>query len=151
MHDLGKIGIPDHILQKQGPLSETEWHTMRKHTSIGHDILSGSDSKYMKTGASIALHHHEKFNGTGYPDKLGGQEIPLAARIVSVADAYDALTSKRPYKPRWSMEKALAYLNEQRGKFFDPDCLDAFNSQLDQICKTQFMLGDKSNNDAVSN
>jgi two-component system response regulator RpfG len=151
MHDIGKIGIADDILRKPGRLSHCEFEIMKTHTRIGYEILKDSPSKYLQMGAVIALSHHEKFNGTGYPNKLGGQDIPLAARIVSVADAYDALTSKRPYKPRWSMEKALAYLNEQRGKFFDPDCLDAFNSQLDQICKTQFMLGDKSNNDAVSN
>jgi two-component system response regulator RpfG len=150
MHDIGKIGIPDDILRKPGRLSHCEFEIMKTHAQIGYEILKDSPSKYLQMGAVIALNHHEKFNGTGYPNRLGGQDIPQAARIVSIADAYDALTSERPYKPKWSMEKALEYLNEQRGKFFDPDCLDAFNSQLDRICKTQFMLGDKSKNDAVS-
>ncbi|NHZ69652.1 MAG: HD domain-containing protein [Thermotogales bacterium] len=150
MHDIGKIGIPDDILRKPGRLTHCEFEIMKTHTQIGYEILKDSPSKYLQMGAVIALSHHEKVNGTGYPNKLGSQEIPLVARIVSVADAYDALTSERPYKPMWSMEKALEYLNAQRGKFFDPDCLDAFNSQLDQVCKIQFMLGDKARNDAVS-
>jgi len=122
---------------------------MKTHTRIGYEILKDSPSKYLQMGAVIALSHHEKFNGTGYPNKLGAREIPQVARIVSVADAYDALTSERPYKSKWSMEKALDYLNQQRGKFFDPDCLDAFNSQLDRVCKIQFTLGDKSRGSAV--
>ncbi|GMQ84184.1 MAG: two-component system response regulator [Gammaproteobacteria bacterium] len=151
MHDIGKIGIPDDILRKPGRLTHCEFEIMKTHTRIGYEILKDSPSKYLQMGAVIALSHHEKFNGTGYPNRLGKQDIPLAARIVSVADAYDALTSERPYKPKWSMEKTLEYLNAQRGKFFDPDCLDAFNSQLDQVCKIQFMLGDKARNEAVGN
>jgi len=150
MHDIGKIGIADNILRKPGRLTHCEFEIMKTHTQIGYEILKGSPSKYLQMGAVIALSHHEKFNGTGYPNKLGGRDIPSVARIVSVADAYDALTSERPYKPMWSMEKALEYLNEQRGKFFDPECLDAFNSQLDRVCKIQFMLGDKARKNAVS-
>ncbi|HED19453.1 MAG TPA: HD domain-containing protein [Gammaproteobacteria bacterium] len=149
MHDIGKIGIPDDILRKPARLTHCEFEIMKTHTQIGYEILKDSPSKYLQMGAIIALSHHEKFNGTGYPNKLGGQDIPMAARVVSVADAYDALTSERPYKPRWSMEKALEYLNAQRSKFFDPDCLDAFNSQLDRVCKIQFMLGDKAVKNAV--
>ncbi|MFQ5643066.1 MAG: HD domain-containing phosphohydrolase [Thiogranum sp.] len=149
MHDIGKIGIPDDILRKPGRLSHCEFEIMKTHTQIGYEILKDSPSKYLQMGAIIALSHHEKFNGTGYPNSLGSRDIPLAARIVSVADAYDALTSERPYKPRWSMEKTLDYLNAQRGKYFDPDCLDAFNSQLDRVCKIQFTLGDKSKAEAV--
>lgn len=151
MHDIGKIGIPDDILLKPGRLTQREFDIMKTHTQIGYEILKDSPSKYLQMGAVIALSHHEKFNGTGYPNRLGGQDIPPAARIVSIADAYDALTSERPYKPRWSMEKALEYINAQRGKFFDPACLDAFNSQLDRICKIQYMLGDKARNNAVGN
>ncbi len=149
MHDIGKIGIQDNILRKPGRLTHCEFEIMKTHTQIGYEILKDSPSKYLQMGAVIALSHHEKFNGTGYPNRLGGEDIPSVARIVSIADAYDALTSERPYKSRWSMEKALEYLNAQRGKFFDPDCLDAFNSQLDRVCKIQFMLDDRARNDAV--
>jgi len=143
MHDIGKIGIPDEILRKPARLSHCEFEIMKTHTQIGYEILKDSPSKYLQMGAIIALSHHEKFNGTGYPNRLGGQEIPLAARIVSVADAYDALTSERPYKPRWEVNKTLDYLNQQRGKYFDPACLDAFVAQLDRVSKIQFMLGDQ--------
>ena len=150
MHDIGKIGIPDEILRKPARLSHCEFEIMKTHTQIGYEILKDSPSKYLQMGAVIALSHHEKYNGTGYPNRLGRDDIPLAARIVSVADAYDALTSERPYKPEWSMEKALDYLGEQRGKFFDPDCLDAFISQLDRVGKIQFMLGDTARKVAAS-
>mgnify|MGYP001812780105 CR=1 FL=1 len=150
MHDIGKIGIPDEILRKPGRLTHREFEIMKTHTRIGYEIIKDSPSKYLQMGAVIALSHHEKFNGTGYPDRLGSTDIPLAARIVSVADAYDALTSERPYKPKWSIKKTLDYLNQQRGKFFDPECLDAFMSQLDRISKVQFMLGDKSDKVAVT-
>lgn len=143
MHDIGKIGIPDEILRKPARLSHCEFEIMKTHTQIGYEILKDSPSKYLQMGAIIALNHHEKFNGTGYPNRLGGQEIPLAARIVTVADAYDALTSERPYKPRWKMDKALDYLNQQRGRYFDPACLDAFLAQLERVGKIQFMLGDQ--------
>jgi two-component system, response regulator RpfG len=143
MHDIGKIGIPDEILRKPGRLSHDEFEIMKTHTLIGYEILKDSPSKYLQMGAVIALHHHEKFNGTGYPQCLGAEEIPLPARIVTVADAYDALTSERSYKPRWSMEKALDYLRQQRGKHFDPQCLDAFVAKLDRVSNIQFMLGDR--------
>ena len=150
MHDIGKIGIPDEILRKPGRLTHREFEIMKTHTRIGYEIIKDSPSKYLQMGAVIALSHHEKFNGTGYPDQLGSTDIPLPARIVSVADAYDALTSERPYKPKWSIKKTLDYLNQQRGKYFDPECLDAFMSQLDRISKVQFMLGDKSDKVAVT-
>jgi two-component system response regulator RpfG len=143
MHDIGKIGIPDDILRKPARLSHCEFEIMKTHTLIGYEILKDSPSKYLQMGAVIALNHHEKFNGTGYPHRLGTDDIPLPARIVSVADAYDALTSERPYKPRWSMEKALEYLHQQRGKYFDPQCLDAFVAQLDRVSKIQYTLGDQ--------
>jgi two-component system response regulator RpfG len=143
MHDIGKIGIPDEILHKPGRLTRQEFERMKTHTLIGHDILKDSPSRYLQLGAVIALNHHEKFNGTGYPCRLGQEDIPLPARIVSVADAYDALTSERPYKPAWSMEKAVAYLNEQRDKYFDPQCLDAFTAHLDRVSTIQLTLGDR--------
>ena len=148
MHDIGKIGIPDGILSKPGRLTQAEFEVMKTHTRIGYEIIKDSPSKYLQMGADIALSHHEKYNGTGYPDKLGRTDIPLPARIVSVADAYDALTSERPYKPKWSIKRTLDYLNQHRGKYFDPDCVDAFLSQLDRVSNIQFMLGDKP--DAVA-
>jgi two-component system response regulator RpfG len=144
MHDIGKIGIPDEILRKPGRLTHCEFEIMKKHTQIGYEILKDSPSEFLQMGAVIALSHHERFNGTGYPHRLGGQDIPLAARIVSVADAYDALTSARPYKPKWSLEKAIEFLNDQRGRIFDPLCLEAFVSQLDRVSNIQHMLGDQS-------
>jgi two-component system response regulator RpfG len=150
MHDIGKIGIPDEILRKPGRLTQGETEIMKTHTIIGHEIIKDSPSKYLQMGAVIALSHHEKFNGTGYPNKLGNTDIPLPARIVSVADAYDALTSERPFKPAWSIKKTLDYLHQQRGKYFDPECLDAFISQLDRVSNIQFMLGDNPDDVVVN-
>jgi two-component system response regulator RpfG len=144
MHDIGKIGIPDEILRKPGRLTHCEFEIMKKHTQIGYEILRDSPSEFLQMGAIIALSHHERFNGTGYPHRLGGQDIPLAARIVSVADAYDALTSERPYKPRWPLDKTIDFLKSQRGRIFDPTCLEAFLSQLDRVSRIQYMLGDRS-------
>ena len=126
MHDIGKIGISDSILRKPGLLTATEREIMETHTLIGYEILKDSRSIFLQRGAEIALGHHEKFDGSGYPHGRGGEEIPLAARIVAVADVYDALTSRRPYKTVWSHDKVLGYLAEQRGRHFDPQCVDAF-------------------------
>lgn len=142
MHDIGKIGIPDEILRKPARLTHREFEVMKTHTRIGYEILRDSPSEYLQMGAIIALNHHEKYNGTGYPNRLGKDDIPLVARIVSIADAYDALTSERPYKHPWPIQKAVDYLNEQRGKFFDPDCLDAFMAQLHPIIGIQETLLD---------
>ncbi len=142
MHDIGKIGIPDEILRKPARLTYSEFEIMKTHTRIGYEILRDSPSEYLQMGAIIALNHHEKYNGTGYPNHLGKDEIPLPARIVSVADAYDALTSERPYKRCWSIQESVDYLNQQRGKYFDPDCLDAFVARLDQIIGIQETLQD---------
>ncbi|HKK13733.1 MAG TPA: HD domain-containing phosphohydrolase [Gammaproteobacteria bacterium] len=142
MHDIGKIGIPDHILSKPARLTEEEFGLMKTHTQIGYEILKDSPSKYLQMGAVIALGHHERVDGSGYPKGLRGEEIPLVARIVAVADAYDALTSERPYKTAWSVDAAVRTLNDARGTHFDPRCLDAFNSQLDQVLKVQYLLRD---------
>ena len=120
MHDIGKIGIPDHILLKSDKLTSDEWNVMVAHTTIGHEILKDSPSRYIQQGAVIALGHHERFDGTGYPRGLRGEEIPLIARIVAVADVYDALTTERPYKPPWSSEDAIAYIQEKSWHHFDP-------------------------------
>ena len=126
MHDIGKIGIPDSILIKEGPLTPAEKAVMQTHARIGYDILKGSPSKYLSMGAIIALGHHEKYDGTGYPNGLHGEDIPVIARVVAVADVFDALISERPYKHAWSVDEGIAYLRNQRGKHFDPTCVDAF-------------------------
>lgn len=133
MHDVGKIGIPDNILLKPDKLTEHELRIMRQHTLMGHKILSGSKSKYMTMGATIALHHHEKFDGTGYPYGLSGVDIPIEARIVAVADVFDALTTVRPYKGAWSFEDALQHLSDGRNQHFDPEVIDAFEESLTKI------------------
>ena len=125
LHDMGKIAIPDAILLKPGPLNEEETAVMRRHPRIGHQLLSGSHNRFIQMGAVIALRHHERYDGSGYPDGLVGEAIPLEARIVAVADVLDALLSPRPYKPSWPLDDALAYLREQAGILFDPRCVDA--------------------------
>jgi two-component system response regulator RpfG len=133
MHDIGKIGIPDGILLKPGKLNEYEWDIMQTHTTIGHAILSDSQSRYMQIGAIIALNHHERFDGKGYPNGLQGEDIPLIARVVAVADVFDALVSARPYKKAWPEEEAIAYIQQQAGTHLDPQCVDAFMQRLDEI------------------
>jgi two-component system response regulator RpfG len=137
LHDIGKIGIPDQILRKPGRLDAPEWAVMRRHPVIGHDILKGSASKYVRMGALIALGHHEKYDGSGYPNGLEGDHIPVCARIVAVADVYDALTSVRPYKAAWASEKAMEYVAAQAGKHFDPRMVAAFLGSKDEVLKIQ--------------
>ncbi len=133
MHDVGKVGIPDNILLKPGKLDEAEFAIMKQHPVIGHQILSESSSPLLQTAATIALSHHEKFNGSGYPLGLKGDAIPLVGRIVAVADVFDALTSARPYKPAWEMDRAVTFMREQRGVHFDPQCVDVFLDRLDEV------------------
>ncbi|MGE5476898.1 MAG: HD-GYP domain-containing protein [Bacteroidales bacterium] len=142
MHDLGKLGIPDGILLKPGKLTEEEFSVMTKHPLIGHEILSNSDSQLIQLGAEIALSHHEKFDGTGYPNKLAGEAIPLSGRIVAVADVFDALTSERPYKAAWPVEKARALLEENSGSHFDPACVAAFLAEWDQVLRIRAEIAD---------
>jgi two-component system response regulator RpfG len=142
MHDIGKIGIRDDILLKPGKLTHEEFEIMKRHTIIGYDILKDSPSKFLQMGGIIALSHHEKFDGTGYPYGKKGNEIPIEARIVAVADVYDALVSERPYKNAWSMDAALDYMESHSGKHFDPDALYAFKEQIDTVSKIQGMLPD---------
>jgi two-component system, response regulator RpfG len=137
LHDIGKIGIPDHILLKPGKLDEIEWQVMRRHPVIGHEILKGSASKYVRMGALIALGHHEKYDGSGYPNGLVGDHIPLCARIVALADVYDALTSVRPYKAAWSPDRAFHYFATQRGRHFDPRLAEAFLGLRKEIAEIQ--------------
>ena len=129
MHDIGKIGTPDRILQFNGKLSREEMQVMQTHTTVGYELLKDSPSKYLKIAATIALSHHEKFDGSGYPHGLHGEQIPLEARIVALADVYDALTSVRPYKQAWPPEDAFALLIKERGRHFDPDLVDMFVEQ----------------------
>lgn len=133
MHDVGKIGIPDHILLKPGKLTADEWNVMRQHTTIGSAILEGSEEGFIKLAEVIALTHHEKWDGTGYPRGLKGNDIPLVGRIVAIADVFDALMSKRPYKEPFTLEKSLDIIKEGRGGHFDPAVVDAFLESLDDI------------------
>ncbi|MGR9117698.1 MAG: HD domain-containing phosphohydrolase [Gammaproteobacteria bacterium] len=133
MHDIGKIGIPDRILLKQGPLDSDEWEIMKTHAEIGSDILSGSDSQLLKMAARIAISHHEKWDGSGYPNGLCREEIPIEGRICSICDVFDALTSVRPYKPAWPIDKALEFIKENSGSFFDPHLVELFENIFDQI------------------
>lgn len=138
LHDIGKIAIPDEVLMKPGPLDEQQLNVMRRHPRIGYELLSGSQNRFIQTGAIIALRHHERFDGSGYPDGLSGSTIPLEARIVAVADVFDALISPRPYKGPWTVDSALDYLVEQSGKLFDPQCVRALmnnRARLDDICQ----------------
>ncbi|MBA6352982.1 two-component system response regulator [Colwellia sp. BRX8-2] len=133
MHDIGKIGIPDHILLKPGKLDAKEWAIMKTHANIGADIIGENDSPLLSMALSIALTHHEKWDGSGYPNHLKGQEIPLVGRIVAIADVFDALTSERSYKAAWPVDKAIAHMNSVSGSHFDPDLIKLFNAVLPDI------------------
>lgn len=133
MHDIGKIGIPDHILLKPGKLTLEEWSVMKTHSDIGSLILSGSESEFLQMAEVIAGAHHERWDGSGYPRGLKGDEIPLVARIVTVCDVFDALTSDRPYKEAWSIEKTVAEMKNQSGKLFDPHVLSTFMTLLPEM------------------
>ena len=133
MHDVGKIGIPDRILLKPGKLDAIEWDVMKQHTIIGAKILAGSDAEFISMGEIIALSHQEKWDGSGYPEGLKGVEIPLVGRITAVADVFDALTSKRPYKEPFSVEKSFAIIQEGSGSHFDSEVVDAFFAIQEEI------------------
>lgn len=140
MHDIGKIGIPDEILLKKDKLTQAEMLIMQSHCQIGYEILKDSPSPYLQMGAVVALNHHEKYDGTGYPNNIIGESIPLAARIVAVADVFDALLSKRTYKDAWQLNRILDEIIGQRGKHFDPACVDALMNCLDEIMATDYMV-----------
>ncbi|MBW2334615.1 MAG: HD domain-containing protein [Deltaproteobacteria bacterium] len=135
MHDVGKIGIPDSILMKPGKLTDEEFETMKTHSIIGANILAYSKAEVLKLAEQIAISHHEKWNGKGYPQGLAGDNIPLAARIVGLTDVFDALTSKRPYKDPFPVEVALDIIKKDRGEHFDPDVVDVFLENIDEIVK----------------
>lgn len=151
VHDIGKIGIPDHILLKQGPLDDEEWQEMKHHCEYGYSILIGHKNKLAALGrnildetsgqacsmlehaANIALNHHEKWDGSGYPSGLKREDIPIQARITAIADTFDAISSKRPYKEAWEEAKCLDYIHEQSGKHFDPVLVDIFFDNIESI------------------
>ncbi len=133
MHDIGKVGIADKILLKPARLEIDEFEIMKQHAMYGYELLRGSSSKVLQAGAEIARGHHEKFDGSGYPAGLAGQDIPIFSRIVAVADVFDALTSERPYKKAWTLEAAVDFLVEGSGKHFDPDCVKAFLAAWDDV------------------
>jgi putative two-component system response regulator len=133
MHDVGKIGIPDRVLQKPGPLDPDEWKIMQGHAQIGADIIGQHGHGVLALARNIALTHHEKWDGSGYPNGLAGDAIPLEGRICAIADVFDALTSIRPYKKAWTEQEALNFLVEQKGRHFDPVLVDLFLTQMPAI------------------
>ncbi len=143
MHDIGKIGIPDGILLKQGKLDAREFDIMKRHTVIGYEMLKNSRSTLLQAGAEIAISHHEYFDGRGYPRGLAGEQIPLYGRIVAVADVFDALTSSRSYKPAWSVEQALAFMQDRKGGQFDPEIYEAFLKRWDHVLDIKAQFQDK--------
>ena len=143
MHDIGKIGIPDSILLKPDRLSRDEWDIMKTHARIGYEILHDSPSQFLRMGATIAHSHHERYDGSGYPNGLTGEEIPLEARITAVADVFDALCAPRPYKRPWSLQDAADYLFGERGRQFDGACVDAFLANRTQVESIARVLADE--------
>ncbi|MAQ49649.1 MAG: two-component system response regulator [Pseudomonas sp.] len=137
MHDVGKIGIPDAILQKPGKLDADEWAIMQQHPDIGARIIGEHDASMLQMARRIALGHHEKWDGSGYPAGLAGTDIPVEARIIAIADVFDALTSVRPYKRAWSVDEAVALIREQSGKHFDPHLVNCFLARLDEIIEVR--------------
>ncbi|VFQ43999.1 HD-GYP domain-containing protein [Desulfoluna butyratoxydans] len=142
MHDIGKIGIPDCILQKQTALTEDEWQIMRRHPKIGAEIIGPNPSLLLQMARTIALTHHERWDGSGYPRRLKGEAIPIEGRIVAVADVFDALTSRRPYKDAWDVSRAVDYLRKESGHLFDPNLINQFMGILFQVIEVKERLAD---------
>jgi putative two-component system response regulator len=143
MHDIGKIGIPDRILLKPGKLDPDEWTIMKNHTLIGAQILGEHDSDLLRLAHTVALTHHEKWDGSGYPLGLAGEAIPLEGRIVTIADVFDALISERPYKHAWPVEEAIVYIRAQSGIAFDPNLVDRFIELLPQVLEINLRYADQ--------
>ncbi|MES2884713.1 MAG: two-component system response regulator [Pseudomonadota bacterium] len=143
MHDIGKIGIPEAILLKPGKLDAEEWVVMKKHPAIGAGIIGRHEHPLLNTARIVALTHHEKWDGSGYPRGLAGEQIPLVGRIVSIADVFDALTSERPYKLAWPVEEATDFLRQQAGSHFDPRLVELFLARLPEILKVRAMHADQ--------
>jgi len=144
MHDVGKIGIPDKILLKQGRLTPDEFEIIKTHTTIGASILDGSSADVLKTAREIALNHHEWWNGHGYPNRLAGKAIPLTGRIVGIADAFDALTSNRPYKSPYPVDTAIDIIRSERETHFDPEMVDLFVAHIDDITRIRDEVGSQA-------
>jgi putative two-component system response regulator len=144
MHDTGKLGIPHAILRKPGPLDEDEWVIMRTHPQIGYDILNKSKAPVFQLAAEIALRHHEKWDGSGYPGKLAGKDIPESARIIALADVFDALSMKRPYKEPWPLERIIAHIHAGAGAHFDPELVSVFADVLPQLLEVHTRWSDET-------
>jgi len=144
MHDIGKIGIPDRVLLKPGKLDSGEWEIMKRHAEYGAEIIGEHDSQILQMAREIAINHHEKWNGSGYPNGISGEEIPLSARIVAVADVFDALSSARPYKDAWPEEKVLDLLQQEAGQHFDPQLIPIFIKVLPQVRSVQGQYDDST-------
>jgi putative two-component system response regulator len=144
MHDIGKLGIPDEILCKPGRLTPDEFEVIKGHPEIGAKILENPDSELLTVARQVALFHHEKWDGSGYPHGLKGEEIPLSARIAALADVFDALVSERPYKRAWTMDATLQLFEEQKGLHFDPNVVEAFNRILPQVLEVKERLAEST-------
>jgi putative two-component system response regulator len=144
MHDIGKIGIADHILMKPGPLTKEEYAEIQRHPEIGARIIGefAHESRLFDLASSIAFSHHEKWDGSGYPQGLAGEQIPIHGRIVALADVFDALTSRRPYKDPWPLDKTIAFLREQASRHFDPNLVEQFLSQMPEVTKIMARWGE---------
>lgn len=142
MHDIGKIGIADRILLKPGKLTAEEWEEMKRHTQYGAEIIGDEDNDLLRMAAEIAITHHEKWDGSGYPRGLQGEDIPINGRIVAIADVFDALTSERPYKKAWSIEDAISYIKDNSGRHFDPDLVPIFERMLPLMLEIKSKYGD---------
>ena len=149
MHDIGKIGTPDQVLLKPGKFTQEEFDVIAQHAEIGYRILSGSDAELLKVAAVIAYTHHERFNGTGYPRGLKGEAIPIEGRIASIADAFDALTTQRVYKPAFEISHAIELMLKHRGEHFDPELLDVFVSSADDLARIHNQYADRTPPDQI--
>src|SRR5690606_20896111 len=144
MHDVGKVAIPDAVLNKPGKLTPEEFALIQEHAAIGYEMLNHSSRDIIKTAAIIAYQHHEKYNGTGYPNRLAGEDIHLYGRITALADVFDALGSDRVYKKAWALDDILAYFREQRGEHFDPALVDIFFANLDSFLRIREQYADRA-------
>ena len=150
MHDIGKVGIPDRILLKPGRLDPAEWEIMKTHANIGYDVLKDSDSALLRMGAEIARTHHEKYDGQGYPRGLAGENIPFVGRIVAVADVFDALVNDRPYKKAWAAGDAFDLMRRERGKHFDPACVNAMLRRIGDVMDIQATFRESSSDNDIT-
>ena len=149
MHDVGKVAVPDHILLKPGRLTPDERREMERHASVGHEILAGSGSALLGLAATIALTHHEKYDGTGYPRGLAGTDIPLEGRVAAIADVFDALTSDRSYRAAFAPEKAVEMMSAERGRHFDPELFDLFIGSMDEVLAIRSAYADEHSRESA--